>query len=185
MAEAVLNEERAEIESEDTQIAAEIAEEAESDRFVIDDDGKADWAVRKIREAEAEIIQWRSYYKDALEKIEKRQQSRIEYLKAMLAAYFDTVPHHETKTQASYQLPSGKLVLKVGGPKFTTDDAVLAAWLKENNMTDLIKTEIKEKPMWGELKKNVLVNGENVVTEDGEIVPGVTVEEQPPVFEIK
>jgi len=171
--------------TEEAAIADEIARAAGTDRFIIDDDGKANWAVQRIQEAQAEILQWRAYYKDALEKIEKRQMGRIEYLKHMLAEYFATVPHHSTKTQDSYDLPSGKLVRKFPGPKYETDDEKLIAWLKENKMTDFIKTETKEKPMWGEFKKTVTVSGENVVTEDGEIVPGVTVVNQEPTFEIK
>ena len=163
----------------------EIAEEAGVERFVIDDDAKADWAVRKIKEAEAEIISWRSYYKDSLEKIEKRQTARINYLQYLLRGYFNTVPHKDTKTQSSYELPSGKMLLKHPGPKFDTDDEALLGWLKENGLTDFIKTEVKEKPLWGELKKTVTINGETVVTEDGEIVPGVTVIPQEPTFEIK
>lgn len=174
-----------EVVNQGEEIAAEIAEEAGDERFVIDDDAKADWAVRKIKEAEAEIVSWRSYYKDALEKIEKRQQNRIEYLKHMLAGYFGTVKTHDTKTQSSYDLPSGKLIRKIPGPKFDTDDAILVPWLKENGLTDFVKTEIKEKAAWGDLKKTVSINGTAVVTEDGEIVPGVTVIPQEPTFEIK
>lgn len=164
---------------------AEIAEEAGYQRFEIDDDGKAEWALKKIKEAEAEILNWRSYYKDSLEKIERRQNSRIDYLKHLLKRYFNGVPHHDTKTQSSYDLPSGKLIEKRPGPKYETDDAVLVPWLKENGLTDFVKTEIKEKAAWGEFKKTVTVAGENVVTEDGEIVPGVTVIEQEPTFEVK
>ena len=167
------------------EIAAEIAEENGTDRFEIDDDMKADWAVRKIAEAEAEKKRWYDYYAEAYAKIEASQDSRINYLKSLLRRYFETVPHKETKTQASYPLPSGKLVLKQTGPKFTTKDEELLPWLIENQMTDYIKTETKQKPMWGELKKIVSIAGTQVVTEDGEIVPGVTVEEQEPTFEIK
>lgn len=174
-----------EIGEEEEDVAAEIAEEAGETRFTIDDDGKANWAVQKIKEARAEVANWREYYSNALEKIEKRQQGRIDYLTGLLGGYFQTVPHHDTKTQSSYELPSGKLIEKRPGPKYETDDATLLDWLKTNKMDSFIKTEIKEKPMWGELKKTVTVNGETVVTEDGEIVPGVTVREQEATFEIK
>lgn len=171
--------------TEEAAIADEIARAAGTDRFIIDDDGKANWAVQRIQEAQAEILQWRAYYKDAMEKIEKRQMSRIEYLKHMLSEYFATVPHHSTKTQDSYDLPSGKLVRKYPGPKYEVEDAALVEWLKQSGMTDFVKVETKEKPAWGELKKQVTVSGTNVVTEDGEIVPGVTVVNQEPTFEIK
>ena len=171
--------------SQDEEIAAEIAEEAGDQRFVIDDDGKANWAVQKIKEAQAEIENWKQYYSGALKKIERRQQGRISYLTYLLRKYFESVPHKVTKTQASYQLPSGNLVLKHPGPKYETDDAALLDWLKSNQMTDFIKVKTKEKPMWGELKKTVTISGENVVTEDGEIVPGVTVSQPEDTFDIK
>lgn len=171
--------------TEEAEIMAEIAEEAGYERFVIDDDGKANWAVQKIKEAQAEIENWRDYYAGALEKIEKRQQGRISYLMYLLRKYFESVPHKTTKTQASYQLPSGNLVLKHPGPKYETDDAALLDWLKTNQMTDFIKVETKEKPMWGELKKTVTISGDSVVTEDGEVVPGVTVVPQEDSFDIK
>lgn len=171
--------------NQDEEIAAEIAEEAGDQRFVIDDDGKANWAVQKIKEAQAEIENWKQYYAEALEKIEKRQQGRISYLMYLLRKYFDSVPHKNTKTQASYQLPSGNLVMKHPGPKYEVDDEALIGWLKKNNLTDFIKTETKEKPLWGELKKTVTVAGETVVTEDGEIVPGVIVNQPEDMFDIK
>lgn len=171
--------------NEEEIIAEEIAEEAGSERFVIDDDSKADWAVKKIQELRADMEYWKQYYASALEKISDRHNSRISYLMAMLNGYFKTVPHHDTKTQSSYDLPSGKLVEKHPGPKYETDDSVLLDWLKNNQMEEFIKVETREKPMWGELKKQVMVNGSNVVTADGEIVEGVTVIEQEPTFEIK
>jgi hypothetical protein len=175
------------------QAADEIQEEAleyndspvDTDRFVIDDDGKANWAIQKIKEAQAEIENWRDYYQSNLEKITKRQNARIEYLKFLLSNYFRTVPHHKTKTQDSYSLPSGQLLLKRPNPKYKTDDEKLVPWLKENGLTDLIKTETVEKAMWGELKKKVTVEGTSVISEDGEIIPGIEVLLQPPTFEVK
>lgn len=41
--------------NEEEIIAEEIAEEAGSERFVIDDDSKADWAVKKIQELRADM----------------------------------------------------------------------------------------------------------------------------------
>ncbi len=171
--------------NDEENIAAEIAEEAGDQRFTIDDDGKANWAVQKIMEAQAEIENWKQYYETALEKIRKRQTARIDYLKYMLRQYFETVPHKTTKTQASYDLPSGKLLMKHPGPKFDTDDSVLVPWLEENGLTDFVKVETKKKAAWGELKKTVTINGDTVVTEDGEIVPGVTVSQPEDTFEIK
>lgn len=161
----------------------EIAEESGCERFVIDDDSKADWAVRKIAEAEAEKQRWKDYYARAYETIASRQDGRIEYLKRLLMAYFETVPHKETKTQASYGLPSGKLVLKRQAPTHDVDDAVLLPWLKEN-MPQAIK--VKESSSWTDmLKGGAAINGGALVTADGEIIPGVTITEREAKFAIE
>ena len=177
MTEAVYNE------TVEDDIAAEIAEESGSDRFVIDDDSKADWAVRKIAEAEAEKARWKTYYAEAYSKIEQGQDNRIEYLKHMLMVYFDTVPHKTTKTQQSYGLPSGKLVLKRQAPTHDVDDNVLIPWLREN-MPEAIK--VKESSSWSDmLKGGAAINGGALVTADGEIIPGVTITERDAKFTIE
>ena len=50
-------------------------------------------------------------------------------------------------------------------------------------MTDYV--EVKESPKWGELKKEVIVDGNKVITKDGEIVEGITAQERQPIFEVE
>ena len=161
----------------------EVTDNEEQITFIVDDDQKAEWCLSKIREAEAEKKRWKEFYEERLEKVNAAEDAKIERMRFYLEQYFRTGPHKETKTQASYQLPSGKLVLKKQGPEFERDDDLILAWLKANDEQKYVKT--KESVDWMELKKTLTVFGEQVAGETGEIIPGITVTERPDVFKVE
>ena len=154
------------------------------DRFRVLDDKGAEWCLKKIREAKQEAQKWTDHYKAQMEKAQKEAESTVAYFEGLLFEYFDTVPHKQTKTQQSYILPGGKLLVKKQQPKFETDDSVLVPWLKHNAMTDFVKVE--ERADWEALKKVIAVtdDGASVVDENGEIIPGVTVTQRPDLFQV-
>ena len=152
----------------------------EPEGFVIDTDAKAQWAVDKIREARADRDTWVKWYKDQIEKIEAQTDFNTMNLERMLAEYFATVPHKKTKAQESYPLKGGKLILKTQNPEYKRDDKTVIDWLKQNNMTNFVK--VKEELDWAGLKGSTAVLDGNLVTEDGEIVPGVEVVEREAKF---
>lgn len=157
--------------------------------FQVDDDQAAQWCLDRIREANAEKERWKAYYEEQLKKITDREDRRIQFFEMKLMQYFGSVPHKQTKTQESYQLPGGKLVLKKQAPEYERDDEQLLRWLYANNMTDYVK--VKESVAWSELKKDVLAgcqaiaNSGQLMTEDGEVIPGITVTERPEKFVVE
>ena len=155
----------------------------EERRFVVDDDQKAEWCIRKIAEARKEMMDWIEFYVAQTDKVKARCESRIQFFETMLEGYFRTVPHKATKTQESYQLPSGKLVVKKQAPEIERDDDQVIAWLKANCEGAHVKT--KETLDWSELKKNVVFMNGCVINGDGEIIPGITVTERPDVFKVE
>lgn len=159
-------------------------------KFIIDNDEKAEWALRKIAEERAETERYinvcRSMiieYEEKALKADEKLKNKLSYFEGQLQKYFESVIRKETKTQETYTLPSGVLRLKHQQPEFNRDDEILLMWLKENGMNDLIRTD--EKPNWAELKKKVNVSGDKVISEDGQIVDGVKVIVKPSVFEIE
>lgn len=148
-------------------------ERVESDGFVIDTDAKAEWALKKIREARADRDKWVAWYTDKIAEIKAQTDFDTMNLENMLAEYFATVPHKVTKTQESYKLPGGKLVLKTQNPEYNRDDAKIIDWLKKNGQSQFIKVE--EKLDWSGLKGATAVFDGHIVTEDGEIIDGVEV----------
>lgn len=160
---------------------SEVAEIKE--QFVIDNDQKAEWALKKIREAREDQAKWKAFYKAQMAKVDDETDANVAGLEAMLREYFETVPHKATKTQESYQLPTGKLVIKKQEPEYERNDTVVINWLKLTGNKQYIK--IKEELDWQGLKKISSVVGEEIATEDGEIIPGVKVIERPEIFKVE
>lgn len=159
-------------------------------RFVIDSDQKAEWALAKIREEQAEaqriINVCKSmilHYEEQIKKAEEDFEKKTAYLKSQLEQYFETVEKRRTKTQEVYKLPSGTLKRKFPKPKYEIDDEKFVKWLKDRKLDDYIK--IEEKPKWAEFKKATKTVGNKVVDENGEIIEGITVVDRPPVFEVE
>lgn len=159
------------------------------EQFVINDDGKAEWALNKIAEEKAEMQRMINVansmimkYQEKIEVYQKQFESKTAYLKEQLRQYFETVPHKSTKTQETYKLPSGTLKLKKQNPEYIRDEEKLLEWVKANKLS-YVKT--KESVDWAKLKKELNFVDDKALTEDGEIVDGVTVSERPSVFEIE
>ena len=161
------------------------------ERFIIDSDKKADWAIEKIKAERAEFDRLRKIALDRIaelnqrvKELQERTDRRTGNLEALLVEYFQTVkPTKITKTQTQYELLSGKLVMKHQQPEFLRDEAALLDWAKAN-APDMVQT--KESVTWGELKKLTTLDGEKVVlAETGEIVSGVVAIERPDVFEVQ
>ena len=151
-------------------------EEEVKETFKVDSDSKAEWAITKIREKEAEFKRIKALcdemidqYKQRALDAEKALHRDTDYFKSQLKSYFDKVPHKVTKTQESYALGLGKLVLKKK-VDIEKDSEKLLAWVQKNAQ-DYI--EVKESVKWGEFKKSLTLDNGNWITENGEIVDGV------------
>lgn len=160
------------------------------EEWQIRNDQDAEWALTKIREEETDVKRLVNacqaqidFYNGRIQQEQERLEQSTGYLKSLLLNYFGQVQHRKTKTQESYKLPSGTLKLKQQSPKYTQDNKVLLQWLKDRKMEEYV--QVKESPKWGELKKTTKVVGNKVATQDGEIVEGVTVTEQAPIFTVE
>ena len=157
---------------------------AQDTPFIVDNDQKAEWAARKIREARQDTQKWTEYYERQLSAIRRANEDTEAYFAALLADYFETVPHKATKTQESYSLPSCKLVLKAQQPEFNRDEAVLCDYLDKKGRDDLVK--ITRRADWAALKKTLKVMEDGTcVDADGEIVEGVQAFSRQPEFKIE
>lgn len=169
-----------------------INEIVETETFVIDSDSKAEWALNKIREEQAEFRRMEMVcyemirqYQEKIKSAQETYEKKTSYLRNQLEQYFETITPKATKTQATYQLPSGKLKKKFGTPEFIRDEVELIMYLKS---VDTYKVFIKTKESvdWSGFKSCLSINGEYAVeTINGEIVPGVKVEMKPDKFEVE
>lgn len=157
---------------------------AQDTPFTVDNDQKAEWAARKIREARQDTKAWTEYYERQLSAIRRANEDTEAYFAALLADYFETVPHKITKTQKSYSLPSCKLVLKAQQPEFNRDEAVLCDYLDKKGRDDLVR--ITRRADWAALKKTLKVMEDGTcVDADGEVVEGVQAFSRQPEFKIE
>lgn len=148
--------------------------------FVIDSDSKAQWAMDKIKEAREDSAKWKAHYERAMSLIVEANEQTEHYMLELLAAYFATVPHHDTKTQSTYTLPGGVLCMKQQAPEYKRDPAALLAWAKAN-MPEAVK--VKEEADWAAIKK-VCASGTACIADTGEVVDGVEVIQREPVFSV-
>lgn len=169
-------------------LGVDIEDEERREVWKIENDSTADWALDKIREAQAEYRRFEMVVNDkiaqlqeALEIEKEKMERETGFFQGKLCEYFETVPKKATKTQEVYKLPSGRLVKKYKAPKIVRDDAKLVEWLEKNQMPELIK--IKKSADWATLKKETEVVGERVISKNtGEVIAGVTAIEQNPEF---
>ena len=116
--------------SEAVKFSPEEEEELEQDVPVLDD-LDAEYLMGRIRQANRQYEKMEAWYARQLEKAKEVRDKTVSWAETNLRAYFDSLEtKKKTKTQISYELPSGKLVLKHQEPKYETDDEALVPWLK-------------------------------------------------------
>lgn len=159
--------------------------------YTITSDASADWAIEQIMTAQAERDR---IIKIANDRIAMLQQQKAQisarcdrntaFLTDKLREYFATVtPSSVTKTQTTYRLLTGKLVMKKQQPEYVRDEIAMLPWIKSNAP---LYVKVAESVNWGELKKATVLDGEHVIlAETGEVVPGVVAVARPDVFEVQ
>lgn len=109
-------------------------------------------------------------------------------MKDQLRAFFNTVKSKETKTQRSYSLLSGKLVMKKASRKIVHDEEELLEWA-EQFATSYVEVKEVKKLKWAEFKKDLSIESGMLIRIDtGEIMEGTSglyTEEVKESFDIK
>lgn len=155
-------------------------EELKKERFYIRDLSGADWCFKKLQKIEEERQKQKDYvdemiqiYKNHLKKEEEKLDRSKEYFESLIREYVDK---HKLED------PNFRLKTAIGSASYGkkqkkwdwTDEEKLLGELKDMQRSDLIKT--KETINKTALKKAFKLTDDNVVvTEDGEIVDGITV----------
>ncbi|NLY46827.1 MAG: hypothetical protein GX053_12700 [Tissierella sp.] len=156
-------------------------------KFKIEDLETANWAFRKLKaieekkkEIEELANQEMEPYEKEIARIKKWKEDEfkqydhsINFFSFLLEEYY----REQRKVDAKFKLstPYGKITSRKQQPKWNYEEDRLLKWLKANDL-ELIRT--KEEVDKNELKKKYQVVSGNVVTENGEIVEGITIEER-------
>ena len=158
----------------------DVATEEQQKEFVIDNDVKADWACRIIKQEEAEKNRLQKVIDEEIEILQNKKQklenqyiNNTGFLRGKLADYFETVEKKELKTCLKYKLPNAELVFQKPTIKYERDNDKILNWLSENNKFEFIKTNPTVD--WAELKK----------TDFFSQIDGVTAVQTEAKFEVK
>ena len=168
----------------------EKAEQEKQDKFVIDDDHKANWALKKIRQMKNKVAEKEEFAQKEIDEIKKwleeetsKLEDSIEYFESMLTEYAMKMKE-EDEDLKTHKLPAGKLQFRKRRPKWNYDNEKLMKHLEESGRDELIR--VKKSPDKRKLKKQVEVAGNKVVDADtGEIIEGIEVQERGESFKVK
>jgi len=164
-------------------------EQVNDEAFEVVHDSQANWALRKIKEHQQEIKWNQKMAQYEIEKIEEWEEQvnqpltrSIDYFQGLLAQYAMAKKEADPKFK-SLKLPNGNLQFRKQQPKWSYDDKTLVTSLKQLRLDEYIKVE--EKPVKKDIKKVLRVAGNKVVTENGEVVEGIEIEERGESFSVK
>jgi len=170
--------------------------EQKSNGFVVDNDRKAVWCLRKIKHLKEKQVKNEELAKSEIDEIQKeidevqkwldeendKLQNSINFFESILYSYALEL-RKEDQELKTHKLPFGKLQFRSKRPKWNYDNAKLLDFIT-SNYRELVK--VKESVDKRKLKQMTKVLGDKVVVKDtGEIVEGVEVVEREEEFQVK
>jgi uncharacterized coiled-coil protein SlyX len=168
-------------------------ENQEKPKFRIETKEQAIWAMRKIAAIERGRQESRAAAQAEIERIqawlaeeEKRADQAREYLDYLLEDYHRRQLEENPRAK-TIKLPHGELQLRAQQPEFHRDETVVMAWAMKNRPEFVVQPPPPAPKLdWANLKKKIqVVDGKVIDSETGEVIPGITVVERPPKFQIK
>lgn len=165
-------------------------ENTNDDRFKVENEQQANWALRKIKQYKDEIEKTNKLAEEEKEKIDmwakqenERHKDSIDYFQSLLAEYAMKLKEDDPELKTT-SLPNGELQFRKQQPKWEYKNDVLVGSLKKAGMNDLIR--IKEEPKKSDIKKAVeVVDGKAINKETGEVIEGITITERGEKFVVK
>lgn len=158
------------------------------------DDASAEYVLQQLKAAEDQYDRMNAWYKAQSQRLKDiRDRTRI-WAETCLRPYFEMVPHTGKKILA-YEMPGGTLKLAKQEPEYEVRDDELVPWLEKNRLDQFVA--VKKEARWGDFKDTLKDDKKQirtirmddgtlrVVTEDGEIVPGIIAVEREDKFSIK
>ena len=169
--------------------AARSIEECLNTGWSISDDISAEWALKKIQSIENDATRiidtakaFINYYTSIIQVTKSKTEQDISFFTGLLERYFNTLELRETKSQKIYDLPSGKLIRKRVKPqRIITDEDALTIWAAKTD-PDYINVN----PNFSMINSECdICNGNLILRDTGEVVPGIEYKDQPDEFTIQ
>lgn len=163
------------------------ADVEDQEKWAVKDIKTAEWCLKKIAlhqqridEAAAFVKQQKEELDAYLAKAKSEHNSSIDFFKEKLRPF--ALQQLQGSKKKTVSLPSGNLSFKKQAPEYIKADEELLAFVKQSTPEFLKITEAVD---WDTMKKNCQIVGDQLVTPDGEIVQGITVNERDDSFTVK
>ena len=162
-------------------------EQVNDERFIVDDDQKANWALRKISELQKEVERNTKLAEQEIDKIKQWETTQnkqigdsILYFEGLLNEY--AIKQREIDPEfKSMSLPNGRFGFRKQQPKWEYNDEKVLSYLEQAGMNDLIRTT--RVPNKAEIRKIFEVVDDKVINkETGEVVEGIEIEQREEKF---
>jgi len=160
----------------------EFVEDTKKDGWEIKSDDAANWALRKIKQAEQNIANRAELVKREIERIQRwaeqadqDDKASINFFTVALQGYYkELTDKGRLGKRKSYKLPCGTIGTRKKQAVLERDDEKLMPLARQYGLTETV-----EKLKWAEFKKKVMVKGYQAFdVETGELLDGVTVVEK-------
>lgn len=179
----------------------QLADPGGYDLTPLDDDRRAEWAMRRLRRARDRILDatlqhdaWIRPIRDWYDDVTAADRRIVQRLEASLEAYALMVRVRTNEKVKTVKLPSGEIL--TAGQKEPTvlveDEELVMKWADDSLDADTYERVIKNepRPLISELRKVVRIRREDdgtpyVLDLDGNRVPGVNVEEPKVTAKVK
>ena len=175
---------------------AEKKEIRNEEGFIVDDDNKATWCLRKIKHFKSKQKKNKKLAEEQISEIEKeikeveewleaensKLENSIEFMKSKLYSYAQQL-RGENPDLKTHKLPFGQLQFRSQRPKWKYDNDKLLDFA-EKNYKDLIKVKksVDKRKLKSEAK---IVGGRVIIEKTGEVIEGVEVVERGEKFKVK
>jgi len=124
------------------------------DRFIVDNDEKANWTLKKIRELKEEVDNKEEFaeeeidklkediarIKDWFEEIKKKKQNQIDYFEGLLLEYAERLREDDPELK-TYKLPFGKIMFRKKRPKWNYEEDKLLKSCEKAGLSDVIQVK--------------------------------------------
>ena len=119
---------------------------------------------------------------EAEEQAVKPDRERVAYLTAQLEAHL-LARRMADDSVKSIKTPWGRIESEAQQPEFERDEPTLLTWAHESRR-DALRVKTTETLDWAALKAHCQIRAGQMVTPEGEVVPGVTVVERAPKVKV-
>jgi phage host-nuclease inhibitor protein Gam len=170
----------------------ELGIDIESSSFAITNDSQANFFLRRLDEIRNEKDKINNTCNTEIEKFcqrvndfRARELKTLENTEDFFTTLLESYARHQLmdSNKKSLKLPFGTLSFKKSQPKYVYDDEIVMNFIKDNNLSEFIRT--KEEINKKDLKSALNISEDGIITLNGKAMEGITITPGEEKFNVK